>query len=157
MALLGPVPKREPPGLTHFKETLGSRLVHAGWCPKPLYLEWLHRAKLTISTARHEFFGIAMLEAAAHGIFPLLPRALSYPEVIPCELFADCYYDDASDLVNKAVKVLAAPPGSGPGGRSLQEAAYRFDWRTVACTYDDGLGSVHKGFEGAGGATRGLF
>ena len=38
------------------------------------------------STARHEFFGIAVVEAIACGCLPWLPDRLSYPELVPQEL-----------------------------------------------------------------------
>lgn len=43
---------------------------------------------LVISTARHEFQGLSMLEAACAGLTPLVPDALSYPEYFP----AACRY-----------------------------------------------------------------
>ncbi len=144
VVLLGPIPKREPPVLKAFKEALGSRLLHAGWCPKPQYLDWLHRSSLTLSTARHEFFGISILEAAAHGVHPLLPKALAYPELIPWDRFPSCYYDGDKDLVRRALALLKRPRGSLDVCEELQEVAYRFHWDVVAPRYDEGLVQVRE-------------
>lgn len=46
------------------------------------YTSLLARCDIVVSTARHEFFGLSIAEAAAFGCVPLLPRRLSYPEVI---------------------------------------------------------------------------
>ncbi len=47
------------------------------------YWAELARADLVVSTARHEFQGLSVLEAAAQNARPLLPRSLSYPDIWP--------------------------------------------------------------------------
>jgi glycosyltransferase involved in cell wall biosynthesis len=42
----------------------------------------LAEADLFLSTADHEFFGIAAAEAIAGGLFPVLPDRLAYPELM---------------------------------------------------------------------------
>ena len=50
------------------------------------YLDLLRGCDWVTSTARHEFFGIAVVEAIACGCLPWLPDRLSYPELVPQEL-----------------------------------------------------------------------
>ena len=47
------------------------------------YLRILSSCDWVTSTARHEFFGIAVVEAIACGCLPWLPDRLSYPELVP--------------------------------------------------------------------------
>ncbi len=47
------------------------------------YWEELRSADLVVSTARHEFQGLSVLEAAAQNARPLLPNSLSYPDIWP--------------------------------------------------------------------------
>lgn len=42
---------------------------------------------IVISTTDHEFFGVAILEAALSGVLPVLPRAHAYPETLPSAHF----------------------------------------------------------------------
>jgi hypothetical protein len=50
---------------------------------KSEYWKWLHKADWVLSTANHEFFGIAVVEALFAGCLPWLPEKLSYPELLP--------------------------------------------------------------------------
>ena len=59
------------------KKRLGPKIVHFG----PLenradYFEVLRSADVVVSTAFHEFFGVALIEAAAAGCLPLVPNRL---------------------------------------------------------------------------------
>jgi glycosyltransferase involved in cell wall biosynthesis len=47
------------------------------------YKALLQRSHVVLSTALHEFQGLAVLEAVASGCVPLVPDRLSYPELIP--------------------------------------------------------------------------
>jgi glycosyltransferase involved in cell wall biosynthesis len=46
------------------------------------YINILKEADIFVSTANHEFFGIAAVEAVAAGCSPILPSHQSYPEVL---------------------------------------------------------------------------
>ncbi|NMC71563.1 MAG: DUF3524 domain-containing protein [Myxococcales bacterium] len=78
---------REAPAV--FEEArarLGPRLLHWGWIPeRRAYLDLLARAQIVVSTARHEFFGLSVLEATHLGARPLVPDGLCYPEIYPPE------------------------------------------------------------------------
>ncbi|MEM7159766.1 MAG: DUF3524 domain-containing protein [Myxococcota bacterium] len=98
VAVCGQRYRRVPPVFEQAQKWLGDRVVHWGYCETgEAYREVLGRAHIAVSTADHEFFGIAMLEAAHAGAYPLVPDRLSYPE-----LFAAEYrYDSDDDLVRR--------------------------------------------------------
>lgn len=77
------------PGLVQFGE-LASRRAYEGL---------LAQAQLVLSTARHEFFGISVLEAVHWGARPLVPDGLSYCELVPAEFR---YADEAGAVATLA-------------------------------------------------------
>ncbi|WP_197911746.1 glycosyltransferase [Kineobactrum salinum] len=108
LALLGKRPRRVPPALARLREALPERIVADGRLPLDEYRALLGRAGIAVSTARHEFQGLAMLEAASAGVRPLVPDALCYPEQYP----PGCRYpeDDSQALVARLRDWLTGEP-----------------------------------------------
>lgn len=137
MVLLGETAMGEDDLRLQAREILGGRLAHEGWCPRQEYDEWLARSDFTVSTSRHEFFGISVLESAARGLFTLAPRELSYPEVLPPSLHAHCLYRSMRDLVEKTSLYLDNPQAYLEVRKELQQAAYRYRWQSIVELYDE--------------------
>ena len=76
------------------REKLASRIDHLGYAKtRREYWQILSDCDVVVSTARHEFFGIAILEAVSAGCFPLVPDDLAYPETLgrnTANVFHDC-------------------------------------------------------------------
>jgi len=90
LAVCGREFRRRPPELAaaepRWRAQLGPRLVQFGELDRREdYLALLGRAQLVLSTAAHEFFGVSVVEAVHCGARPLVPDALSYPELLPAE------------------------------------------------------------------------
>lgn len=83
LALLGPRGDPAPEALARLRSSLGPRIEADGCQGRDAYRALLGRAGIAVSTARHEFQGLAMLEAASAGARPLVPDALCYPEQYP--------------------------------------------------------------------------
>ncbi len=117
------------------RERLAGRLVHFGYAPSRAdYCRLLCECDVVVSTAIHEFFGIAVLEAVYAGCAPLLPNRLSYPELLPADAHATCLYAGRADLKARLVRWIEDPAAAR--AIDLREAAGRFGWDRVAPRLD---------------------
>jgi len=82
--ILGEQFKVIPDALKQFGDEFRSQIDHMGYVEsKGEYWKFLHKADWVLSTAKHEFFGIAVVEALFAGCLPWLSQELSYRELLP--------------------------------------------------------------------------
>jgi glycosyltransferase involved in cell wall biosynthesis len=94
----------------------------------------LWASDVVVSTALHEFFGVAVVEAAYCGCRPVLPRRLSYPEIVPPEAHEEVLYGEG-ELVTALAGALARPRAWSEDWQRTWVA--RFDWASVGPRYDE--------------------
>jgi glycosyltransferase involved in cell wall biosynthesis len=142
VALAGQSYRQSAPEFETARRRLGERVVHFGYADSATYAELLWRADVVASTAIQEFFGIAVVEAIYCRCFPILPRRLAYPEIIPEPWHAACLYDDVQGLVNRLRWALTHPAMVRGHADELRGAVARFDWSEMAPRYDGELAGL---------------
>lgn len=85
LALLGHRGPRSHPALDRLREKLPDHIVADGFLERSEYQRLVGRASIVVSTARHEFQGLSLLEAVSAGARPLVPDALCYREQYACD------------------------------------------------------------------------
>lgn len=114
---------------------LGERIIHYGWeADQAAYSRLLWRADIVVSTAIHEFFGLATVEAMYCDCYPILPNRLAYPELLPAAVHPRHLYDDVAGLLQRLR--WAIRHRDELGRHSLRRHVSRFDWRQMVGEYD---------------------
>lgn len=127
--------KSSPSVFAELPRQLGDRLAHLGFYSDALdYLRALRDADIVLSTARHEFFGVSVVEAMYMGCLPMLPHNLSYPEILPRELHSEFLYADEQDLLELLRQLIRRVPVEREA--AVHNAASRFDWERLAPRLD---------------------
>jgi glycosyltransferase involved in cell wall biosynthesis len=142
VAIAGKSHRQSAPEFQAASARLGEQVVHFGYAASEDYDALLRQADIVVSTAIHEFFGVAIVEAVYAGCFPLLPDRLSYPELIPDSLHDACLYDSSEDLLSRLRWALAHRDDTRSLAGELRPAMARFDWSAMAPAYDRQLASV---------------
>lgn len=139
VALLGEAFSRIPEICEKAPQKLGDRLIKYGYEPsREDYRQWLQRGHMVISTANQENFGISTVEAIGHGCLPLLPRRLSYPEILPEAFHQDFLYSDQHDLENKLATLLTRRQHEDKR-RALVDAMKQHAWESRITQFDQEL------------------
>jgi glycosyltransferase involved in cell wall biosynthesis len=136
VALCGQRFARQPGVFESGIDALGDRVEHVGWLERAAYVELLGRAQVVLSTAHHEFFGISVVEAIAAGAWPVLPRRLSYPQILPEAFHARCLYEDREQLDRLLLDALREPASVADRRELGGTMRRRYDWPAMAPRYD---------------------
>ncbi len=139
--LLGQRFREVPPALEKLRDLLGDDLIEGEFvADRDRYLVALAEGDLTMSTARHEFFGLSTLESLRLGLLPILPADLAYPELLPpaARQFPFLYRAGTSsaDALEAGIELVRSGERS-----SLREEIIafteKFSWSEVIHQYDD--------------------
>lgn len=134
LALAGEPGDNPSPAIRALREALGERVEHFGFIDsRAEYARLLWESDIVVSTARHEFFGVGIVEALYCGCLPVTPARYNYPALVPTRLHGRCLYETEAELVERLRVALADPPDAG---EALRASAARFGWTEVGPIWD---------------------
>jgi glycosyltransferase involved in cell wall biosynthesis len=135
LLLLGRSQRNQPTEFLKARQRLPERIVHFGYAQDvATYGRRLWQADIVVSTALHDFFGAAIVEACYCDCYPVLPRDLAYPELIPLEFHDACLYDDFDGLMQRLRWAITHV--QSVRSFSLRKHMAAFDWGRMAPLYD---------------------
>lgn len=110
------------------------------------YEQALAQADIAISTAAHEFFGLAAVETLLAGLWPLWPKRLTYPELLAIDEHPDharhLYTGTVADLVDAIGDLQAEFEQTGCRPKpapSVLACGQRYTWQQRFPALDAGL------------------
>lgn len=108
LIILGQSYDESPSIFSEILSKLPSNYIHhCGFAKsKCEYEQLLMEGDVVVSTAQHEFFGVAMLEACRAGCVPIVPDRLVYPEIYLNEQHR---YRTKTQLINKLIEYCQKP------------------------------------------------
>jgi glycosyltransferase involved in cell wall biosynthesis len=123
------------------REWLGSRALAWGYATDlAAYRAMLWQADIVVSTAIQEFFGISVIEALYCGCVPVLPRRLSYPDLLPAEHHDAILYADDGALADRLEETIGDLPALRQ--RDFRQVAAAYDWSHMAPRWDAVLAQI---------------
>jgi glycosyltransferase involved in cell wall biosynthesis len=116
------------------KQHFGKKVLHYGFAESySQYISLLKQGDIVVSTALHEFYGIAILEAVRSGCFPVLPEKLSYPEI-----FDGRYLYKENGLI-KILGGLLQKDDVRLSDEEAKRLTEKFSWSSLSNQYHDWL------------------
>jgi glycosyltransferase involved in cell wall biosynthesis len=137
LAIIGQQFRNTPQAFKHIETQFAHRLVQFGYLESRAdFLAALVDADIVLSTALHEFQGVAILEAIAAGCIPIVPNRLVYPEIIPEDYCYASRMDDMQSEAESAVALLCTHAQSIAIGAATNPDVSQFTRSELASQYE---------------------
>jgi glycosyltransferase involved in cell wall biosynthesis len=133
LIVLGQHFQNRPEIFSWAEEKLKEQIIHFGYVEsRHAYARLLAHGDIVVSTALHEFFGMAMLEGVRAGCRPLVPDRLSYKELFPNRF----RYQEGQFIRDLEQLLRRHDPFGYEESRQLTD---RFSWAALAGAYEKWL------------------
>ncbi len=122
-----------PPAMQQIIAQHASQCLTLGYIEsRTQYIQTLQQADVVLSTAHHDFQGIAMLEAVACGCIPIAPQRLVYPALYPRNHLYPSTPENPQQEAQAIVAILQQP-------EKLNPVAINCSWPQLQSRYADFL------------------
>ena len=139
LAILGETFSQSPKIFEKAKNTFINEIMHWGYIKSfKSYAEILLKADIIPVTSKQDFFGVSIMEAIYCNNWPILPKRLSYPELLPKNNFKDNFYKTKNELEKKII--WAINNYNTLNNKNFKSIAKKFDWSNMVRIYDETLG-----------------
>ena len=125
LAVIGQQFRNSPDVFGQIERDFAHRLVQFGYVESTRdYHGLLLGADMVLSTALHEFQGLAVLEAVALGCVPLVPDRLAYPEIYPTQYrYVSCPEDPGQEAAAAVHLIHVLSKGARQGSVPAPDVA----------------------------------
>ncbi|MGI9281495.1 MAG: tRNA-queuosine alpha-mannosyltransferase domain-containing protein [Endozoicomonas sp.] len=136
--------RKVPDVFARAKEQLSDELGCWGYVERVEdYRKLLQSADVVVSTAIHDFQGIAVLEAVAAGCYPLVPDRLAYPELFPLKHRYRSYEQDPEQEARVLARALSELATTKASGKALKAPDVQgLSWHALKPCYQEWLEQV---------------
>jgi len=91
---------------------------------------------IVVSTAIQENFGFSVIEAMYCHTLPLLPKRLSYPEILPKKFHEQFLYSNEAELESKWRRLLREYRNLHDTRAEIAQAMAAFHWKERIAEFD---------------------
>jgi glycosyltransferase involved in cell wall biosynthesis len=149
LALAGDPGPNPGPELAELAKRWPERVEHSGFAESAAdYARLLWESDIVVSTTRHEFFGVGMVEALYCECIPIAPRRYNYPALVPAAWHERCLFEDEEGLIQQLAALIKGEVLSDGAGRI---SAKRFAWEAVTAEWDDAVHAISERANPPGG------
>lgn len=137
LIILGENFQMHPKEFIEARHRLSDRILQYGFVESGEdYAQFIVGSDIIVSTAIQENFGFAVAEAIYCYTLPLLPKRLSYPEILPPKFHQQFLYDHDEDLYAKLKHLLENYRKLDETRMELVQAFAKFDWNNRIAEFD---------------------
>lgn len=130
LIVLGESFRNKPEIFSQVEKQLQGNIIHYGYVKsRDEYADLLRKSDVVVSTAKHEFFGMAVMEAVRAGCRPFVPDRLAYRELFPEQ------YRYQDDTFGEDLRAVLLDHGILMRLEDTAEITRRFSWPEIAPSY----------------------
>ncbi|MEM7034327.1 MAG: DUF3524 domain-containing protein [Chloroflexota bacterium] len=143
LTVLGERFSRKPDVFLKAEEALAKHIVQFGYAESFAdYAKWVWQADILPVTSNQDFFGGSVVEALYCNCFPILPKRLAYPYIIPSAFHSQYFYEDFEDLLVRLTETITNIEQTRQF--SLRSIVTRYDWHEQGQAYDQVFSDIAR-------------